>query len=74
MAAIVWVLPVPAPASTTKSSSSILARFTACTEQAYGSINAAFSIGMPFGTLWVREVAGRRMYFAIAPFTLFWKP
>jgi hypothetical protein len=29
---------------------------------------------MSFGTLWVREVAGRRMYFAMPPLTLFWKP
>ncbi len=64
----------PAPASTTTSSNWISPRFTAWAEQAYGSIRVAFSIARSCGTRWVRASLGKRIYFAMPPLTLLWKP
>ncbi len=64
----------PAPASTTTSSSWIRPRLTACTEHAYGSTSTAFSIARASGMRWVRLSLGKRMYLAMPPLTLFWKP
>ena len=64
----------PAPAITTKSSSSISPRWTAWMEQPSGSMNAAWAAGMLSGTRKLMASAGRRTYWAMAPKARWRKP